>query len=81
MAYVRKVPHEEATGILKEQFDNGLKRAGRVFQILAIQSLTPEALECTMLFYERVMLGKGPLRRWVRELLATVVSRANGCNY
>ncbi len=81
MAYVRKVPHDEATGIVKEQFDNGVKRTGRVFQILAIQSLTPDALEATMLFYERVMIGKGPLRRWVRELLATVVSKANGCVY
>ncbi len=81
MAYVRKVAHDEAAGIVKEQFDAGVKRAGKVFQILAIQSLTPDALECTMLFYERVMLGKGPLRRWVRELLATVVSKANGCVY
>ncbi len=81
MAYVRKVPQEEATGIVKQQYDAGVKRAGRVFQILAIQSLTPEALEATMLFYERVMIGKGPLRRWVRELLATVVSKANGCVY
>ncbi len=81
MAYIRKVPHDEATGLLKKQFDEGVRRAGRVYQILAIQSLTPEALDAVMAFYQSVMLGKGPLRRWVRELLATVVSRANGCNY
>jgi AhpD family alkylhydroperoxidase len=28
-----------------------------------------------------VMHGKGPLRRWERELLATVVSKINGCVY
>jgi alkylhydroperoxidase family enzyme len=34
-----------------------------------------------MQFYVRVMHGPGPLQRWERELLATVVSKINGCVY
>ncbi|MCC6464675.1 MAG: carboxymuconolactone decarboxylase family protein [Planctomycetes bacterium] len=81
MAYIRQVEPQDAQGLLKTQYEAGLKRAGKVFNILRIQSLTPDALDATMDFYTRVMLGKGPLRRWVRELLATVVSKANGCVY
>ncbi|MBK8207858.1 MAG: carboxymuconolactone decarboxylase family protein [Planctomycetes bacterium] len=81
MAYVRQVDPDDAEGHVKAQYDAGLKRAGKIFNILRIQSLTPEALEATMHFYVQVMHGKGPLRRWVRELLATVVSKINGCVY
>jgi len=81
MAYIRQVEPNEATGLVKQHYDAGLKRAGKVFNILRIQSLTPEALEATMVFYTQVMHGKGPLRRWERELLATVVSKINGCVY
>ena len=81
MAYIRQVEPGDAEGLVKEQYEAGLKRAGKVFNILRIQSRTPEALDATMRFYEAVMLGKGPLRRWVRELLATLVSKVNGCVY
>lgn len=81
MAYIRQIDPAEATGLVKQHYDAGLKRAGKVFNILRIQSLTPEALEATMVFYTTVMHGKGPLRRWERELLATVVSKVNGCVY
>lgn len=81
MAYVRQIDPEDADGLVREHYDAGIKRAGKVFNILRIQSLTPEALDSTMRFYTQVMHGKGPLRRWVRELLATLVSKVNGCVY
>lgn len=81
MAYVRQVDPDDAEGLVKEHYDRGLARAGKVFNILRIQSLTPEALDATMVFYANVMHGKGPLRRWERELLATVVSKINDCVY
>jgi alkylhydroperoxidase family enzyme len=81
LAYVRQIDPDDAEGLVKRHYDAGLKRAGKVFNILRIQSLTPEALDATMVFYTTVMHGKGPLRRWERELLATVVSKINGCVY
>ena len=81
MAYIRQVDPEDADGLVKKRYDEGVARAGKVFNILRVQSLSPEALDATMDFYESVMLGKGPLRRWERELLATVVSKINGCVY
>ncbi|MEZ5993510.1 MAG: hypothetical protein R3E76_14330 [Planctomycetota bacterium] len=81
MAYIRQINPEDAEGLVKKHYKAGLKRAGKVYNILRVQSQTPEALHATMVFYETVMLGKGPLRRWVRELLATIVSKTNGCVY
>lgn len=81
MAYVRQIDPDDAEGLVKQHYDMGLSRTGKIFNILRIQSLTPEALDATMVFYMTVMHGKGPLRRWERELLATVVSKINGCVY
>jgi alkylhydroperoxidase family enzyme len=81
MAYITTIEPAQAEGLVKQHYDAGLKRAGKVFQILRIQSLTPEALDATMRFYVAVMHGKGPLERWERELLAVVTSKINGCVY
>lgn len=81
MAHIRQVEVSEATGALKRHFDAGIRRAGRVFNILRVQSLTPEMLGDGMRLYLTVMKGPGPLEPWQREMLATVVSRANDCYY
>ncbi len=44
-------------------------------------SLNPPVLRSSMGIYQAVMLGKSPLSRAQRELLAMVVSRINGCHY
>jgi alkylhydroperoxidase family enzyme len=81
MAYVQQVDPDDAKGILKDEYERGKLRAGKVYNILRVQSLTPVALDAVMVFYNNVMHGKGPLRKWERELLAAVVSKINGCVY
>lgn len=43
------------------------------------QSLHSRVLCSSIALYQTLMLGEGALPRWTRELLAVVVSRANGC--
>ncbi|MFQ5679286.1 MAG: hypothetical protein ACE5HP_07485 [Gemmatimonadota bacterium] len=81
MAYIRTIPPEEATGDLRRQYEAALKRAGRVFNIIRIQSLNPSALRASNAFYLTVMKGPGPLERPVREMLATVTARTLDCFY
>ena len=81
MAWIQVVEPEEATGALKEEYDVALQRAGKVFNILKVQSLNPEALKASMHLYQVTMFGASGLSRAEREMLATVVSWANHCFY
>ncbi|MFQ6674833.1 MAG: carboxymuconolactone decarboxylase family protein [Fidelibacterota bacterium] len=81
MAYIKIVLPQEATGIVKKEYDKGIRRAGRVSNILKIMSLSPEALQASMRFYLTIMKGPSQLSRARREMLATVVSHTNNCFY
>lgn len=81
MAYIRTVSPEEATGKLRRMYDAAVGRAGRLFNIIRIQSLNPPALQASNQFYMVLMKGPGPLERPIREMLATVTSRTLDCFY
>ena len=81
MPWIKQIPVAEATGLLKEQFDAALKRAGRLWHIVHVMSLNPRALRDSIAFYATIMMGELPLTRVQRELLATVVSAELHCHY
>ena len=81
MAWVEQIDEDRAKGLLARIYDAARKRAGRVFNILRIQSLNPSALQPSIGLYAAVMLGDSPLTRAQREMLAVVVSRTNNCHY
>jgi uncharacterized peroxidase-related enzyme len=81
MAWIRTIEHEEATGDLKLEYDKAIRRAGKVFNIVKIQSLNPRTLRASMELYLAAMHAPSGLSRAERELIATVVSWANRCLY
>jgi alkylhydroperoxidase family enzyme len=81
VAHLRLIDVEEATGLLKEEYDAAVGRAGKVFNIVKSMSLRPGALKRSMDLYKEVMFGPSGLSRQERELLAVVVSRQNDCHY
>ena len=81
MAFVRIIGEQEAEGVLARVYNAALKRAGRVFNILKVQSQSPNALEACMEAYSVIMKGESALSRAQREMLAVVVSKINGCHY
>ena len=82
MAWIRTVTPGEATGLLRRLYDEALFRAGKVFNVLRIQSLRPEVLEAGVALYRELMFSpKSPLSRAQREMIAVVGSRANDCHY
>ena len=81
MAWIRTVALDTADGVLRRLYDQALERAGKVFRILSIQSLDPSTLRASTGLYTSVMLGRGPLSRAQREMIATAVSRENSCLY
>ena len=76
----RRVPHirlidpEDADGLLKEEYDAAVERAGKVFNIVKAMSPNPQVLRDSMRLYRSIMFEQSPLTRQDRELLATVVS-------
>ena len=81
MAYIKTIAPSEAEGRLKREYDAAQKRAGRVFNVLRIQSLCPPALSASVRLYQALMLGPGPLDRSTREMIATAVSAELDCFY
>jgi hypothetical protein len=82
VAYIRTIPQSEARGALAEQYDAAMARAGKIFNVIAIQGLQPRVLAASTNLYVRVMQAPGePLARAQREMIATFVSRLNGCEY
>ena len=81
MPWIKQIPIAEATGLLKEEFDKALKRAGRVWHIVHIMSVNAHAMHDSIGLYATIMMGESPLTRVQREMLATVVSAENRCHY
>ncbi len=82
MAWIETVSPRRATGLLKRVYDAALQRAGRIYQIIRLQSLRPKALHASTQLYRELMHAPGGgLTRPQREMIATAVSRANGCHY
>ena len=81
MAFINTVDPQNAEGIVKQEYEKGIHRSGRVFNILKIMSLSPAALRESMRLYLAIMYGESELSRAQREMLATVVSQVNHCYY
>jgi uncharacterized peroxidase-related enzyme len=81
MPWIRTVDPDDAEGPLGDFYQRALARAGRVWNILRLQSINPEVLQASTALYLAIMYGSSPLSRGQRELLAVVVSRSNGCHY
>lgn len=82
MPFIRTVAPEESTGLLRRLYDAAIRRAGKVFAVIRVQSQQPRVLETSTELYLRVMHAKDePLTRAQRELLAAYVSMINGCEY
>ena len=81
MAWIRTISEEEATGDLARQYKAAIKRAGKVFQIVKIQSLRPDIMRTFMDLYIKIMHAPSGVSRSEREMVATVVSKVNHCHY
>ncbi|RMF62267.1 MAG: peroxidase [Bacteroidetes bacterium] len=81
MAWIDMIDEAEASGELKAIYDEIIGSRGKLSNIMRIHSLNPPTMRAHMELYLKIMFGRSGLRRADRELLATVVSAANGCAY
>lgn len=82
MAWIRTVDEAEATGIVKEEYDAAIARAGHVYNIVKLLSVRPKSMRPFIELYIAIMFDEdSPLSRMQREMIATVVSKVNECHY
>ena len=81
MPFIKTVPIDEATGQLKAEYDAALQRAGKVFNIVSLQSLRPDVLHAGILIYKTLMHKASALTRAQKEMIAVIVSKLNECFY
>lgn len=81
MAWIEVIQESEATGRLKELYDQYREPWGGVDHILKIHSLNVKSLEAHYNLYAHLMRGRSDLSKVQREMIAVVVSAANRCHY
>ena len=82
MAWIQTVDETEATGIVKEEYDAAVARAGQLYNIVRLFSVRPKSMRAFVELYKVVMHDEDcPLSRMQREMIATVVSKVNECDY
>ncbi|PIQ35131.1 MAG: peroxidase [Bacteroidetes bacterium CG18_big_fil_WC_8_21_14_2_50_41_14] len=81
MPRIRVIEKSEATGRLKEIYDELIVKRGKLAEVHTIQSLRPESIVKHIDLYLEIMFSKSELSRSEREMMAVVVSKTNGCVY
>jgi uncharacterized peroxidase-related enzyme len=81
MAWVQMISEEAASGKLRELYQRARERAGIVPNIARLQSLRPQTASRGFDLHGQIMDDPSGISRRERVLIATVVSRLNGCLY
>ena len=81
MPHIKTVELNEASGELKDIYSKVVGERGKLSNILKIHSLLPKTMITHLDFYMSIMFDKEGIRRADAELIATVVSAANKCDY
>jgi uncharacterized peroxidase-related enzyme len=81
MAWVQMIADEAATSQLQEIYQRVRARAGFIPKIAKVQSLRPKTMTHGFDLYCQIMDDPTGLSKRERVLIATVVSKVNGCMY
>lgn len=81
-AWIKMIPEDEATGILRELYDEAMTPHGTVDNVMKVHSLRPHTMHGHVTLYRSVLHHpdiKLPL--WFLEVVASYVSVKNDCTY
>jgi alkylhydroperoxidase family enzyme len=81
MSYVRTIPYHEAHGELKATYDQMLQERGLVTNVQAVSGIRPHLVKTLYSHIKSVMGSESGLTPAEREMIATVVSVVNKCQY
>ncbi len=81
MAYIETIHERDASGKLAALYKRVGNPDGTVDNVMKIHALNPESLRTHFEMYVAALHKASPLSRAEREMVATEVSRLNGCEY
>ncbi len=81
MAYIETIHESEAEGELALLYKRVGNPDGTVDNVMKIHALNPLSLKAHFELYVQALHKPSPLSRAEREMVATEVSRLNGCEY
>lgn len=81
MSWITVIDENEAEGELNGVYDEIIGARGKMSNIMRVQSLNAASMRAHIELYVTLMFKRSSLRRPDCELLATVVSSLNGCDY
>jgi AhpD family alkylhydroperoxidase len=83
MASIKMISEEEATGKIKDIYEEIRSRLGIDFvpNLYKIMASKPDYLEANWNKVKAVMIKPGKLDRLTKEIIAVAVSAVNGCDY
>ena len=81
MTFIKTVADHEAEGAVKRAYDANREMFGNVYETTRMLSPWPEALSVEARRYQTLMLDDSALSRAQKEMIATVVSVKNECEY
>lgn len=81
MPYIKEIEEANADEELRRVYKKVKGDRGKLSNILKIHSLLPKTMVTHLDLYMSVMFDKSALKREDKELIATVVSSANNCDY
>jgi uncharacterized peroxidase-related enzyme len=81
MSWIETIHPDDADDVLTPLYKRVGNPDGTVDNVMRIHSLNPDSLDAHFEVYISAMHRKGPIKRYEREIIGTIVSRANGCSY
>ena len=81
-AWIRMIPEDEATGVLRELYDEAMTPHGTVDNVMKVHSLRPHTMRGHVALYRSVLHHPDiRLPLWFLEVVASYVSIKNNCRY
>jgi uncharacterized peroxidase-related enzyme len=81
MAWIRVFEESEAHAELSKVYQRIKSKRGKLSNIMMVQSLNPLAMQAHLDLYLSLMFRATGIKREVKEMIAIVVSKINGCDY
>lgn len=81
-AWITMIPEDEATGILKELYEEAMTPHGTVDNVMKVHSLRPHTMHGHVTLYRSVLHHADiTMPLWFLEVVASYVSIINDCDY